>query len=106
MEKNNCAPVSRRAGTFTLGVVLIAAGILMAVSLFFPEVDLRWALQASPAILILLGSEILFASRDGAKVKYDWVGMLLCFLMVCTALCLYAATWLLLHGEEYGIFFW
>lgn len=39
-------PSGRRVGTFTLGVVLVVTGILMAVSLFWPQLDLRWASKA------------------------------------------------------------
>lgn len=36
----------RRVGTFTLGVVLVVTGILRGVSLFWPQLDLRWASKA------------------------------------------------------------
>ena len=93
---------SRRVGTFTLGVVLVVCGILMAVSMFYPSLDLTWALKDSPVILIALGIETLLAAKGGGKVKYDWVGMILCFLLVCAALCLYAIAWWLMYGPEYG----
>jgi len=83
----------RRVGTFTLGVTLVFAGALMAVSLFRPRLDLSWALKASPAILILLGIETLLAARGGSRVKYDWAGMVLCFLLTGAALCMYAGAW-------------
>lgn len=104
MENNNPAAKPRRVGTFTLGLVLVTAGALMAVSMFYPALDLRWALKASPAILIFLGVETLLAARSSATIKYDWVGMILCFLLVCTALCLYVVAWLLLYGAEYGLY--
>ena len=97
-------PPRRRAGTFTLGIVLIAAGALMALSLFFPELDLRWALKASPLILIALGVEVLLAARGGGRVKYDWVAMVLCFLLTGGALCLYAAAWMLLHAPDWYLY--
>ena len=78
----------------------------MAVSMFFPGLDLRWALKASPLILISLGVEVLVAARGGGKVKYDWAGMILCFLLVCAALCLYAIAWYLMYGPEYGLTYW
>ena len=100
METTNNPP--RRVGTFTLGVVLVVCGILMAVSMFCPGLDLTWALKGSPAILIALGVETLLAAKGGGKVKYDWVGMILCFLLVCAALFLYAIAWWLMYGPEYG----
>ena len=92
----------RRVGTFTLGVVLVVSGILMLVSMFWPQLDWAWALKCSPLILIGLGAETLVAAKGVGKVKYDWVGMVLCFVLVCAALCLYAAAWWLLYGPEYG----
>lgn len=97
----------RRVGTFTLGVTLVIAGIVMAVSLFWPELDLRWAVKASPVILICLGVETLLAARGGGKVKYDWVGMLLCFILTGAALCMYAMAWYMTNCylPEYGHYY-
>lgn len=91
MEKNE----QRRVGTLTMGITLVAAGVCMLVSMFVPALDLTVVLQASPVILISLGMETLLSARRSGKVKYDWVGMLLCFLLVCTALCLYAVAYTL-----------
>ena len=93
----------RRVGTFTLGVVLVVSGILMLVSMFWPQLNWAWALKCSPLILIGLGVETLLAAKGGGKVKYDWVGMVLCFILVCAALCLYAMAWWMLYGPEYGL---
>ena len=93
----------RRVGTFTLGVVLVVSGILMLVSMFWPHLDWAWVLKCSPLILIGLGVETLLAAKGGGKVKYDWVGMVLCFVLVCAALCLYAVAWCLMSGPEYGL---
>jgi len=94
----------RRVGTFTFGVVLITAGLAMLASMFFPHLDLTWVLKLSPLALISLGAETLLAARGGGRVKYDWVGMVLCCLIVCTALALFAAAWWMLYGEP-GIWF-
>ena len=105
METNErtASEKQRRVGTFTLGVVLVTAGILMLVSMFWPQLNLEWALKCSPLILIGLGVETLIAAKGGGKVKYDWVGMVLCFVLVCAALCLYAVAWCLMYGPEYGL---
>lgn len=92
----------RRVGTFTLGVTLVAAGVLMAVSLFWPRLELSWAVKASPVILILLGAETLLAARSGGGIKYDWVGMVLCFLLTGAALCMYAAAWFVTNYPGHG----
>ena len=91
----------RRVGTFTLGFVLVISGGLMLVSMFWPQLDLAWALKCSPLILVGLGVETLLAARGGGKVKYDWVGMVLCFVLVCAALCLYGMAWWMVYGWEY-----
>ena len=46
----------RRVGIFTLGVVLVVSGVLMLVSMFWPQLDWAWALKFSPLILIGLGA--------------------------------------------------
>ena len=98
----NCERPVRRVGTSTLGIVLVVTGVLMAISMFYPRLDLRWALKSSPVILISLGVETLLAAHGSEKIKYDWLGMLLCFILVCAALCLYAiAWWLLYHPDWY-----
>ena len=100
METKSNPP--RRVGTFTLGVVLVICGTLMALSMFYPQLDWTWAVKSSPLTLISLGIETLMAVKGNEKVKYDWVGMVLCFLLVCAALCLYAVAWYLMYGPEYG----
>ena len=74
------APAQRRVGTLTLGATLIVAGGVMMVSLFWPEADLRWAVKASPLILISLGVETLLAARSGSSIKYDWLRPCACML--------------------------
>ena len=56
---------ARRVGTVTLWLTLVAAGILMLVSLFWPEVNLRGVMKLSPLILVSLGVEALLAARSG-----------------------------------------
>jgi len=100
-------PARRRVGTFTLGVTLVAAGIVMLLAMFLQAQQVKalalWSLRLSPLILIALGIETLLAARGGEKVRYDWLGMLLCFLLTGAALCLFAAAWVLLHTAEYGL---
>ena len=101
MEKTDAdARSCRRVGTFTFGVVLVAAGAAMLASMFFPRLELTWLLRLSPLALISLGVETLLAARGGGRVKYDWVGMVLCCLIVVTALGLFAAAWTILNYPE------
>ena len=92
----------RRVGTFTLGVVLVAAGCGMLASLLWPQVEIGWLLKASPLILVALGAETLLSARGGGRVKYDWLGMLLCFLLVGAAMVFYAAAWAYENGEFFN----
>ena len=101
MEKTDTASrPCRRVGTFTFGMVLVVSGLAMLVSMFFPQLEFTWLLQLSPLALISLGVETLLAARGSERVKYDWVGMLLGFLIVCTALVLFAAAWWLVHCPD------
>ena len=64
MEPHEQPPKPRRVGTLTLGFVLVTAGVLMLVSMFYPKADLTWALKGSPVILIALGAETLWRRED------------------------------------------
>ena len=101
MEKTDAAfrPCCR-VGTFTFGIVLVVSGAAMLVSMFFPQLEFTWLLQLSPLALISLRVETLLAARGGGRVKYDWVGMVLCFLIVCASLVLFAAAWWLVHCPD------
>ena len=94
----------RRVGTFTFGAVLVICGALMLVSMFFPTLDLTLALQLSPLILVSLGVEVLLASRREGKLRYDWVGMVLCFALVTAALVIFAIAWCLVYHPETVIY--
>ena len=91
-------PRQRRVGTFTLGIVLVTAGAGMLASMFWPRFQPEWLLKASPCILILLGIETLLSARGGGRVKYDWLGMFLCFVLTGAALCMYCAAWWIVNG--------
>lgn len=95
-------PSGRRVGTFTLGVVLVVTW-LMAVSLFWPQLS-ALGHQGAPFILTSLGVETLLAARGDQRVRYDWAGMLLCFLVGLGGLALAAAAWYWTHcpWELYG----
>ena len=94
----------RRVGTFTLGVVLVAAGCGMLASLLWPQVEIGWLLKASPLILVALGAETLLSARGGGRVRYDWVGMFLCFLLVGAAMVFYTAAWAYENGEFFNAY--
>ena len=99
MERSDQRPV-RRVGTFTTGVTLIGAGLAMLATLWLPWEAFLWAMGLSPLLLVSLGVETLLAARKDGRVRYDWVGMLLCVLVTLAALCLTAAAWWLRHAPE------
>ncbi len=99
MTASEAVRPQRRVGTFTLGIVLVAAGTGMLVSLLWPQMEIGWLLKASPLILVALGVETLLSARGGGRVKYDWLGMILCFLLVGAAMVFYAAAWAYENGE-------
>ncbi|WP_294499022.1 hypothetical protein [uncultured Gemmiger sp.] len=78
-----CPRKVRRVGTFTFGVVLVLAGALLVLSLFLPALDLWRVLRFAPLILVALGIEVLvYAARPDVKLKYDFLGMVVCFLLL------------------------
>lgn len=105
MEMTDQAVTPRRVGTLTLGVVLVVSGAVMLAAMLLPRLDLRWVLKGAPLILIGLGIETLIAARGGGRIKYDWVGMLLCFLLTGAALCMCAAAWYVSWWPENGRYY-
>lgn len=65
----------RKVGSFTLGVVLIATGIFFLCYQFIPGFNYELAFALWPIILIMLGTEVLYAQtaarKRGENVKYD-----------------------------------
>ncbi len=77
----------RRVGTFTMGLVLVAAGLVLLAVLFVPGFDATAALKCAPLVLVSLGGEVLaaaFTARD-ERLKYDFLSMVVCFLLIVTA---------------------
>lgn len=100
MKPNEDAVPARRVGTFTFGLVLVATGLGMLAALFFPQLDLTLLLRLSPLALISLGIEVLLASRGGERLRYDWVGMLLCSLIVLAAMAWFSVAWYLTYWQD------
>lgn len=91
MEENKTtAPVQeppkkvRRVGTVAFSLLLIAAGVLLLVQQFVPRFDLIGVLRFSPALLILLGIEVLiWGSNPHVKLKFDWLAVVGCAVILC-----------------------
>ena len=86
---------NRRVGTLTLGIILIIGGLLFILKTLDIVTDYRWLLTLWPAILILLGSEVLAFnfSRKEEKLKYDGGAIVL---LIVLSLITYTLT-----GAEY-----
>lgn len=75
----------RRVGTFTMGVALILAGLLICASLLLPGFNILLAAKLAPLVLVALGCEVLYwsAHQGSAKIKYDFLSMFVCFVLLC-----------------------
>ena len=83
----------RRIGTITMGLSLIATGIVILARMINPEFDLIQVAKFSPVILICLGIEVLFAyfAGKGEKLKYDFLSGFVCLILITASLGLAAA---------------
>ena len=79
----------RRVGSFTLGVCLIAAGIIFLCYYFVPGFDWQLVVRIAPAAaLVLLGCEVLFFAARPGRWKYDFVSVLVCLGLIAVCMCL------------------
>lgn len=73
----------RRVGTFTFGLLLVAAGVLLILRAVMPTLDLRFVVSLLPVALIALGVEVLvYAARPNVQLKYDGVSIFVCILIL------------------------
>lgn len=74
----------RRVGRVAFAVLLILAGILLLVQQFVPHFDLLSIVRFAPALLILLGIEVLvYSANPRIQLKFDWLSVLGCgFILV------------------------
>ena len=82
MEQNTTNKPLRRVGTLTLGVCLIAAGVLFLLARFLPGLPWLVIWQVLPAAgLILLGCEVLYYSARPGACRCDFGSVVLCLLL-------------------------
>lgn len=74
----------RRVGRMAFALLLIAAGVLLLIQQFVPNFDLLSIVRFAPALLIVLGVEVLiYSARSDISVKFDWLSVLGCgFILV------------------------
>lgn len=95
----------RRVGTFTLGILLILIGVLIPCGMIWGR-RVWMLLRFSPAILIVLGIEVLFYAtryREG-KFKYDWAAILLVILLLMGTLAVSGVTALIHTVDEWNAY--
>lgn len=83
----------RRVGTISMAIVLIAVGIIMLVSQINDMSAVKLSIKFWPAVLFLLGGEILWYSYkysdEDVKIKYDVFSVFIVLLIVGMNLCIY-----------------
>ena len=66
----------RRVGTVAFALLLIAAGFLLIAQQFLPNFDLLYVFRFAPALLILLGIEVLiYGTNSKVQMKFDWLAI-------------------------------
>lgn len=79
----------RRVGTLTMGIALILVGAGICVLQFSRDWDLLLLFcKLSPLLLVALGCEVLLSAAlaKGARLKYDFLSMFVCFLLLAGTL--------------------
>ncbi len=95
--------MTHRVGTITLGVTMVAIGVLYLVQIFFGVMEYGWICKLWPVIFILLGVEILFANaRKSGAFVYDKVGIVLTFVLTVFAFVLAAVQQAVEMSVRYG----
>ena len=108
LAPESLVPKQRRVGTFTLGLLLIMIGVMIPCVMIWKEKALT-IIQFAPAILIVLGVEVLvyaFRYREG-KLKYDWAAIWLVFLLTigvgaASIFSPFVQRWKTLEQQTYG----
>ena len=78
--------MTHRVGTITLGVTMVAIGVLYLIQIFWGGIEYVWICKLWPVIFILLGVEILLANaRKNGEFVYDKVGIILTFVLTVFA---------------------
>ncbi len=91
-----------RVGTFTAAWLLIGFGILFIIHLIEPAFEYYFIFQCWPAVFILLGLEMLYASFRMEEVVYDTGAIFLVFVMTIFAMGMASADWILRYIVRTG----
>ena len=84
----------KRVGTISMGVVLIAFGVILFLSQINKFSALNMVLKTWPVILILIGLEVLwyrYVSKDeGMVIKYDFFSIFIIFIILIVNIGIFA----------------
>ncbi len=81
------APRVRRIGFFSLGITLVLTGALLLATLLLPRFPMAMLSYVAPALLMLLGLEVLYYTLlYKGEAKLDFFSGLLCLLFAAGAL--------------------
>lgn len=77
----------RRVGTFTLGISLIATGIVLMLTILVPGFDPAVVCSFAPVLLILLGGEMLYNHffHRSDLLRYDFLSTFFCLAVMLGA---------------------
>lgn len=99
MDEQTTPKKVRRVGTVAFALVLIVAGVLLIIYQFVPSFNLLQVFKFAPAILVVLGIEMLvYSAKPDVQVKFDWLSMLgtaftLCVVGTASLLPLFVSEW-------------
>jgi NADH:ubiquinone oxidoreductase subunit K len=95
--------MTHKVGTITLGVTMVAIGVLYLAQIFFGVAEYGWICKLWPVIFILLGVEILLANaRKNGEFIYDKTGIVLTFVLTVFAFVLAAVQQAVEISVRYG----
>lgn len=84
-----------KVGTISMGILLIAVGVLLALQQINGISSISIILRWWPIILILIGIEVLtyshFTKQDSMKIKYDGLSIFIIIILIIFSLGAYAA---------------
>lgn len=93
---------NRAVGTFTLGVSFVYLGVIFLINAMSHLIAYDFILYVWPAILILLGIEVLvnYALGKEQKTRYDGVSIFLLIILTLFSLCMGAVGFAVEHNAE------
>lgn len=98
----------RAVGTLTLGVCLVAAGGLFLANTLFHLASWELVLRVWPAVLVLLGLEVLLscAFNPDSKLRFSGVSVFLLILLTLFSIGIGAAGFAVEHTDELRALFY